>query len=339
MGTGCCSPPKSISVDFSKSFEYLIPGHRNSSSSKSRFLPSAPLNSAPIPWQRGSLIGSGVYGKVYQAMNMNTGELIAAKCFTLSTDLMKAEKELLAIRREIVILQLLDHPNIIKYLQVDYSKLNNSVDILMEYVPSGSMLELLGRYRCFSEPVIRNYTRQLLEGLSYLHNNSVVHRDLKSANILVAEDGTLKLTDFGCSRRFNQELYYESMSFKGSPYWMAPEVVMRKGHKFPADIWSLGCLVIEMVTGRPPWADMTSDTREVLRMIAEEESLPNMPEGISGAMKEFILRCLQREPEKRPSAEELLKHEMFEGQSYAKCYDGIRKTSVSEEATAHKASM
>ena len=151
-------------------------------------------------------------------MNLDTGELLAVKSYRLSPNVFVAEKELINIKRELIILRFLNHSNIIKYIQADYDSETNSVDIVMEYVPSGTMSNLLSKYKSFSEPVIRNYTKQLLEGLNYLHSNEIVHRDLKSANILITEDGTLKLTDFGCSRRFDSTVTTQSQSFKGSPY-------------------------------------------------------------------------------------------------------------------------
>ena len=171
-----------------------------------------------VPWQRGELVGEGVFGKVYQAMNLDTGELLAVKSYRLSKDQLTAEHELKNINHELEILKFLNHPNVIKYIQVDYDAGSNLVDIVMEYVPSGTMNNLLAKYSAFSEPVIRNYTKQLLEGLNYLHSNEIIHRDLKSANILITEDGTLKLSDFGCSRRFDSRFCSQSQSFKGSPY-------------------------------------------------------------------------------------------------------------------------
>ena len=280
-----------------------------------------------IPWQRGDLIGEGVYGKVYQAMNLDTGELIAVKSYTLSATAYSADKELLNIKHELSILKSLNHPNVVKYFQVDYNDQTNTVDILMEYVPSGSMNALLAKYARFSEAAIRNYTRQLLEGLSYLHSNEIIHRDLKSANLLITEGGCLKLSDFGCSRRFDSSVSAQSQSFKGSPYWMAPEVVSREGHSFPADIWSLGCLVIEMASGKPPWSNFSNLSREVLKLIAKPKNLPKFPK-VSVALRDFIGQCLQREPERRPTAQELMNHEFIIQGTAARCYDSIRSSSI-----------
>lgn len=278
-----------------------------------------------IIWKRGNQIGCGVFGKVYQAMNMSTGELLAVKTISLSVNKIKLEKDLVNIKRELDILKSIDHPNIIKYFQTDYLPETGCIDILMEYIPSGSMNLLISKYKGFSESVIRNYTKQLLLGLEYLHSRGIVHRDLKSANLLITEDGTLKLTDFGCSRRFDEKNAW-SQSFKGSPYWMAPEVVLRKKHTFLADIWSVGCLVIEMASGRPPWSNYSTQAKEVLKLIAEPNNLPVIP-AVTRDLEDFLEKCLQRNPDYRLTAKELLRHRFLTAEGPPKCYSSIRASS------------
>ena len=278
-----------------------------------------------ISWQRGNQIGAGVFGKVYQAMNLTTGELLAVKTLKLSEDRISLEKDLVNIKRELYILRYMDHPNIIKYFQTDFVEESGSIDILMEYIPSGSLNTLIVKYREFSEAVIRNYTKQLLTGLEYLHGQGIVHRDLKSANILISEDGVLKLSDFGCSRKFDTENSW-SESFKGSPYWMAPEVARREKHSYAADIWSVGCLVIEMASGRPPWSNYSNQSKAILKLLTEPGRIPDVPK-VSGELRDFIAKCLERDPLCRPSATELLKHAFLDAGESPKCYDGIRTSS------------
>lgn len=151
-------------------------------------------------------------------------------------------------------LKTLDHPNIVKYYYTDISSDGQGVDIVLEFVPGGSIRSLLDKFAAFDERLVKIYTRQMLEGLKYLHINGIVHRDLKCANVLVDNMGVIKLSDFGASKRIVQDYNNEldegslSKSVKGSPYWMAPEVIKRTGHAKPADIWSLGCCVLEMLT-------------------------------------------------------------------------------------------
>ena len=328
MGSGCCKNQEVIPINLSKSFSKLIPGKSLESIKVSHSLSTEQFSAVSlINWKRGSQIGEGVFGKVYQVLNVDSGELLAVKTYPLSPFKELAEKQLMQISREIKILRQLNHTNIIKYFQIDYNEELNSVDILMEYIPSGSMNDLLSKYKGLSESAVSNYTRQLLEGIQYLHTNQILHRDLKSANILITEEGVLKITDFGCSRQFDDNTTGVSQSFKGSPYWMAPELVMRLGHKFPADIWALGCLVIEMISGKPPWSNYSNNSRQVLQMIAKKGSLPDLPQ-VSDYLKDFILKCLNREPELRPTASELLNHEFLVHGSVTRCYDSIRASGV-----------
>ena len=154
------------------------------------------------------------------------------------------------------ILQRLDHPNIVRYLGTERTA--EHLDIFLEFVPGGSLACLLAKFGAFHEGVIRMYTRQLLLGLHYLHQHRHMHRDIKGANILLDHHGTVKLADFGASKKIESlvtlhgEASAHYKSVKGTPFWMAPEVIRQEGHGRPADIWSIGCTVIEMATARPP---------------------------------------------------------------------------------------
>mmetsp|Transcript_24374 Transcript_24374/g.43298 ORF Transcript_24374/g.43298 Transcript_24374/m.43298 type:complete len:375 (+) Transcript_24374:88-1212(+) len=258
-----------------------------------------------IRWKRGEKLGEGAYATVYQCMNVETGKLYAVKHFKFSEDPKRVQKEFANLKREVMLLRELVHPNIVQYYQTDISPTHDSINVVLEYVPGGSLKAILQKYVKFEESVVRNYTRQLLYGLKYLHDNGVIHRDLKCANVLVTPDGIVKLSDFGSSKRFDCESVGLTKSLKGSPYWMAPEVVLRQGHSYPADIWSLGCLMIEMVTGKPPWSNYSRDAKEVLNLISTPGNLPIIPE-CSAQMRVFILACLQRDSDLRPTAADLL---------------------------------
>jgi serine/threonine protein kinase len=266
-----------------------------------------------IRWKRGHLIGEGAFAKVYQCLNTETGELVAAKHFRFSEDQRRVVKEYLSLKREISVLRELNHVNVVKYIQADLSPEQDAIDVLLEFVPGGSIHKLLGEYKGLAESVVCAFTRQLLDGLRYLHEHGIIHRDLKCANLLLDANGTVKITDFGASKRVELE---ESMkltrSLKGSPYWMAPEVVLKRGHSFAADIWSLGCVIIEMSTGRAPWSEFSKEAGEVLRLIGKPGSkkytdLPIIPAG-SPSLQSFIRTCLQRNPLLRPNAAQLLEH-------------------------------
>jgi len=144
----------------------------------------------------------------------------------------------------------------------------------MELVPGGSLKRIVYKYKGLEEPIIQRYTIQILQGLEYLHANWVIHRDLKCANLLINHDGIIKLTDFGSSRLFENNDENISKSLKGSPYWMAPEVANKEGHSFSADIWSLGCCLIEMLQGYPAWSKISKDANEVMKIIGESLCIP-----------------------------------------------------------------
>ncbi|XP_002978306.2 mitogen-activated protein kinase kinase kinase 2 [Selaginella moellendorffii] len=264
-----------------------------------------------IRWRKGELIGVGAYGRVYMGMNLDSGELIAVKQVLIAaSNFAKGKAQLSAhireLEEEVKLLQNLSHPNIVRYLGT--AREEEALNIFLEFVPGGSISSLLGKFGSFTEPVIRMYTRQLLLGLEYLHQNKIMHRDIKGANILVDNQGHIKVADFGASKKVLElATISEAKSMKGTPYWMAPEVVRQTGHNWQADIWSVGCTVIEMATGKPPWSDQFQEVAALFH-IGTTKSHPPIPEHLSPDAKSFLLKCLQREPRLRPTAAELLKH-------------------------------
>ena len=184
--------------------------------------------------------------------------------------------------------------------------------VFLEYVPGGSVASMLRRFGPFTEGLVRRYTRQVLLGLAFLHENKIVHRDVKGANILVTREGSCKLTDFGASKMFQADnssgsLSNGSKSVIGSVYWMAPEVMKGTGHGRKADVWSLGCLVVEMFTGTHPWGEF-DNAWTAMFAIARSERGPDLPEDASEDAKDFLQRCFQCDPAARPPAHELLRH-------------------------------
>ena len=154
------------------------------------------------------------------------------------------------------------------------------------------------------------YTRQILTGLEYLHANRIIHRDIKGANILVDSDGVVKLADFGASKQLQNVMSAtgDLHSLKGTPYWMAPEVIKQTGHGRQADIWSVGCTVIEMLTGKPPWVQFNTQVSALFHIASSKEP-PTMPADISAACRAFLLQTFARDPKHRPNASRLLQHD------------------------------
>jgi serine/threonine protein kinase len=159
---------------------------------------------------------------------------------------------------------------------------------------------------------VRKYTKQILDGLVYLHDNDVIHLDIKGANILVDDRGTIKLADFGASEKVNKNVKKESggsSHIAGSPYFMAPEVILQKGYDNRADIWSVGATVYQMATGSPPWKDMGFESLlALMHHIRTHPDPPKIPNFLSPLLKSFLYTCFQRDPKKRVSSRDLLKH-------------------------------
>ena len=168
---------------------------------------------------------------------------------------------------------------------------------------------MLSKFGPFAERVVAVYTRQILEGLAYLHRNQIMHRDIKGANILVDNTGVVKLADFGASRQLADLVTMESgfKSMKGTPYWMAPEVIKQTGHGRQADIWSVACTAVEMITAKPPWSEYATQVSALFH-IASAKGPPPLPGGLSPEALDFLLLCFNRVPKDRPNATRLLQH-------------------------------
>jgi len=268
-------------------------------------------------YKKGPLLGEGPSGRVLECLNLNTGELLAVKSFRIPGDPTKASVYMESLRKEISIARSLGHRNIVRYftceMSEEYGKDRPMADLVLEYVSGGSVRKLLDKFQRLEEKVIGTiYIRQVLEGLAYLHLNDIVHRNLKGSNILIDTTGTIKLTDFVRSGRSdkiteeNPQDHHRSSS-KTSLFWSAPEVIMRKSQGKPADIWSVGCVIIEMLTGKHPWYNYHNDVDEFTRQISSG-ALPPLPEGISDACKDFLLKTFRFDPEDRPTPLGLLEH-------------------------------
>jgi mitogen-activated protein kinase kinase kinase len=243
-------------------------------------------------WKDGDLLGMGSFGRVYQAMEIESQLFMAIKEVVLPENSKESIQIALDLQREIRILQKYAHPNIVKYYGVKLS--NNTIKIFMEYMSGGSLAKNIAQYGKIPETGAKRYTKQILEGLLYLHYNKIVHRDIKGANILLAQENSrIKLADFGCAKEIAQnKTYHESM--KGTANWMAPEIIKQTGGGRFSDIWSLGCTVYEMLVGKPPWHHLNNQF-SVLYHVASGEEPPTIPEELklSDLAKDFIFSCLR----------------------------------------------
>ncbi|KAF6317895.1 STE20 like kinase [Rhinolophus ferrumequinum] len=256
-------------------------------------------------WEIIGELGDGAFGKVYKAQNKETNVLAAAKVIDT-----KSEEELEDYMVEIDILASCDHPNIVKLLDAFYYE--NNLWILIEFCAGGAvdavMLEL---ERPLTESQIQVVCKQTLEALNYLHDNKIIHRDLKAGNILFTLDGVIKLADFGVSAK-NTRTIQRRDSFIGTPYWMAPEVVMCETSKdrpydYKADVWSLGITLIEMAEIEPPHHEL-NPMRVLLKIAKSEPPTLAQPSKWSSNFKDFLKKCLEKNVDSRWTTSQLLQH-------------------------------
>lgn len=266
-------------------------------------------------WMKGALIGQGSFGSVYLALHAITGELLAVKQVETPAPGANSQNDnrkksmIEALKREISLLRDLKHPNIVQYLGCGSS--SDYLNIFLEYVPGGSVQTMLNSYGALPEPLVRSFVRQIITGLSYLHGQDIIHRDIKGANILVDNKGTIKISDFGISKKLEASNILSGAnnnkhrpSLQGSVFWMAPEVVKQTSHTRKADIWSLGCLVVEMMTGTHPFPDCTQ--LQAIFKIGGAKASPTIPEHASQEAKDFLAMTFEMDHEKRPGADELM---------------------------------
>lgn len=270
------------------------------------------LSNVSIRWKKCDFIGGGSFGSVFSAVNLDTGDILAVKQVKIHAA--GSMKQVFpSIKEEMNILEMLNHPNIVQYYGVEVHR--DKVNIFMEYCEGGSLASLLEHGRIEDEMVTQIYTLQLVEGLSYLHQSGVVHRDIKPENILLDFNGVIKYVDFGAAKiiaKNGSKVATESKNninaMIGTPMYMAPEAITGTCHgKFGSDdIWSLASVVLEMVTGRRPWANLDNEWAIMYQVAAGH--VPQFPtkKEMSNSGRKFLSRCLIQDANKRATAVELL---------------------------------
>jgi serine/threonine-protein kinase 24/25/MST4 len=288
----------------------------------------APLPSSALlvnRFQLLELVGRGTTGVVHRALDvLNNNETVAIKL----VDLEECEDDVLDIQREINVLANCDSPHVTKYLGSWLVPKTSTLAIAMEYMGGGSVQDLC-RETPLDERIVRVLMRDVVKALKYLHEEGKIHRDVKCANILLNENGEVRLADFGVSGQMTQTIGARRKTFAGTPFWMAPEVIQSSGtggfdgpsgYDEKADIWSLGITAIEAATGSAPHAHL--HPMRALFVIPQsappelpytENNEDNEEDGgvtynFSEEFRDFVKQCVKMNPEERPSAEELLKH-------------------------------
>ncbi|KAF2259186.1 Pkinase-domain-containing protein [Lojkania enalia] len=274
----------------------LTPAQTMAASVPTEFVVSGTIDPSTI-YTKQQCIGGGSFGKVYKGMDRRNGQVVAIKII----DVENAEDEVDDIISEISILSGMSSQYVTKY----YGSYLHGSDlwIVMEFCSGGSCADLM-KPGLINENEIAIILKELLMGLSYLHDDNKLHRDIKAANILVSANGQVKLADFGVSGQLSATMTKKN-TFVGTPFWMAPEVIKQSGYDHKADIWSLGITAIEMAKGEPPYADI--HPMKVLFLIPKNPS-PFLHGKFSENFKEFVDLCLKKDPRERPSAKQLLQH-------------------------------
>ncbi|GAB2282622.1 hypothetical protein Dimus_017161 [Dionaea muscipula] len=265
-------------------------------------------------WVRGGAVGRGTFGAVNLALpttsssSSNPPLMVVKSCEDSKSETLKNEKQVLS--------QLPDCPYIVRFLGDDLSVESNGqkvYNLLFEYAPKGNLADQL-KSSCsvgggFSDAQVRAYTRMLLRGLCSIHENGFVHCDIKLQNILLFEDGAAKIADFGLARRAKQEKNSDGFVLRGTPLYMSPEVVNGGEAESPADIWSLGCAVVEMITGKPAWrCSPGCDVSALLYRIGTGGETPEIPANLCTEGRDFLRKCFSRDPNERWTARMLLEH-------------------------------
>ncbi|KAF8696123.1 hypothetical protein HU200_037013 [Digitaria exilis] len=250
-------------------------------------------------------LGRGPSGAVvWLATDDASGQLVAVKS---ATGPAAAEQ----LRREARVLSGFRSAHIVPCLGTAHHAADDEYHLFLEFAPRGSLADEAARNGGrLGERDVRRYAADVAMGLAYLHGESVVHGDVKAANVVLGADGRAKLADFGCARSTSGDVRRRSPMIAGTPAFMAPEVARGEEQGPPADVWALACTVIEMATGAAPWSrgDTGGDVYAAVHKIAYTDAIPEVPAWLSSEAKDFLCICLERDPRRRPNAVELLDH-------------------------------
>lgn len=254
-------------------------------------------------YNKGPCIGRGSFGKVYRGVEKDSNQVVALKL----QDLESAAEEIDVIRREIQVMSEISSPYVVRY-HTSFIE-NTTLWLVMEYMAGGSLKDMVDVVGPFAEDAIAEVMHSLCQGLAYIHRERKLHRDIKAANILLTDEGCVKLADFGVAGQMTNTLRQRN-TYVGSPFWMAPEVIQRSQYDHTADIWSVGITAFELARGHPPYHDKF--VLSALALIANSEPPRLDPTVHSKDFCDFVAGCLRAQPTDRMTAAELLAHPFLE---------------------------
>lgn len=273
-------------------------------------------------------IGEGSFGRVYRARRKFTGRLVAIK---MIKKIGQTKEDLTSFRREIDILSKADHPHVMRMLEIFETETDFCV---VSELGRGDLFQIIDDNQTLPEKAIRKISAQLISALSYLHSQRIIHRDIKPQNVLITSNGSIKLCDFG----FARALSYTTValtSIKGTPLYMAPELVQEQPYDEKVDIWSLGVILYELYFGKPPF--VSNSIYKLIQMIVKDQIL--WPNKISEDMKSFLMLMLQKDPNRRANCDTLSKHPFISSVKLEKYDDSIYRFKKEQFDDAIKQSM
>ncbi|XP_023323849.1 serine/threonine-protein kinase PLK1 isoform X1 [Eurytemora carolleeae] len=260
-------------------------------------------------YERGKFLGKGGFAKCYELKDKATGEIVAGKIVPKSMLTKAHQKEKMA--QEIRLHKIVRHSYIVKLFS--YFEDSNFVYVILELCRKKSLMELHKRRQAITEPETRYFMRQMLLGCQYLHENKIIHRDLKLGNVFLNDDLEIKIGDFGLATKVDFE-GERKKTLCGTPNYIAPEVLSKKGHSYEVDVWSLGCILYTLLVGKPPFE--TQSLKDTYNRIKRNEY--HIPSKIGPLARNLIAKLLQNDPMKRPSVTEILKDD-FMTMGYLPC--------------------
>lgn len=268
-----------------------------------------------IQWKRGEMIAEGRFCKIFQCMNIKTGESLIVKSYPTSRSSSNFIHELKKIKKETRILKVLSHKGVIKLFQSETSK--ESIDLVMECIPGGCLQEIIAKYGALEPEIVKNYLKQLIETVAYLHSIGISHNNIRAESIFITSDGKLKLSGFKNFTYTGETIEIDELYLKPCIFhqFLAPEATNSQVSPL-SDVWSIGCLAIQLATGRAPFNSLSSDQDSIVKVLNTKDFQLILPNPVT-SLNNFIEKCLKIDLSERISLKDLIKHEAISGKKFS----------------------